>query len=68
MLVLTAEDGAATGGASAAISEAQAATRASHVIGAVIEAETEIEVLTAVRSAWTDHILTSQDPRRANRG
>ena len=69
MLLPTVVDGAATDiRASAATSEAQAATGASHVIEAVIEAKKEIEVKTAVSRAWTDRILTSPDQRRARLG
>ncbi len=69
MRVPTAVDGAVTDTrASGATSEARAATGASHVIEAVIEAEKEIEVKTAVSRAWTDRISTSPDPRRASPG
>ena len=65
MLLPTVVDGAATDiRASAATSEAQAATGASHVI----EAKKEIEVKTAVSRAWTDRISTSPDQRRARLG
>ena len=65
MRVPTAVDGIVTDTrASGATSEARAAKGASHVI----EAEKEIEVKTAVSRAWTDLILTSPEPRRANLG
>ena len=71
MLLPTVVDGAATDTrASAATSEAQAATGASLAKGteAVGEAAKEIIVQTAVSRAWTDRILTSPSPRRANLG
>ncbi len=69
MRVPTAVDGAVIDThASGATSEARAATGASHVIEAVIEAEIEIKVKTVVSRAWTDRISTIPDQRRARPG
>ena len=71
MLLPTVVDGAATDiRASAATSEAQAVTGASLAKGteAVGGAAKEIIVQTAVSRVWTDLILTSPSPRRANLG
>ena len=56
--------------ASAATSEAQAATGASLAKGteAVSKAAKEIIVQTAVSRVWTDRTLTSPSPRRASPG